>query len=168
MWKLISGLKFIKEVSDLLKKIICTLLLVLASLSFSVNVSAAERYQWITSTDFVTISYDTTSIKYYSTPVKMVGVWVSWNYTEEGAKKFLEHNRAQGRYKTAKWDDFSYILEHNLISKNSLKFLESFYYDVNGNVINSTPFNENAKWNSIVPDSLGEEIRNKFRGFLDS
>lgn len=154
--------------SNLLKRIICTLLLVLVSFGFSVNVSATNRYQWITSTDSITVSYDTQSSKYYSEHGKVVDAWISWKFTKDGARKYIKNGRTNELFQEAKWDDFSYILEHNLISKNSLKILESVYYDVNGNVINSTPFNENAKWNSIVPGSLGEEIRNKFSGFLDS
>ena len=160
--------KLITGVSDLFKRIVCTLLLVLVSFGFSVNASAANRFQWIMSTDYVTISYDTQSIKYLSTPSKIVDVWVSWNYTEEGARKFLEHNRAQGRYKTEKWDDFSFYLEHLLISKTASKFLGAIIYDVNGNVIEQSPYGENEEWGDFVPGSNGEAIRNKFSGFLDS
>ena len=144
------------------------MLLMFASFGFSMNVSAAGRYQWITSTDSVTISYDTQSSKYYSEHGKVVDAWILWKFTEYGARKYIKDGRTNGLFKEANWDGFSYYLHHILISKNSLKILESVYYDVNGNVINSTPFDENAKWNSIVPGSLGEEIRNKFSGFLDS
>ena len=168
MWKLISGLKFIKEVSDLLKKIICTLLLALFSFGFSVNVSAAERYQWITSNDSVTLSYDTRSVEYYSTPVKTVDVWILWEYTPEGARKYVEYNRANGIDKEAKWDNFSFCKFHMLISKKSLKLLNQVYYDVDNNVIYSASFDENTKWRSIVPDTMGENIYSKFIGFLNS
>ena len=164
MWKLIYILKLITGVSDLLKRIICTLLLALFSFGFSLNVSATNRYQWITSTDSETISYDTKSVTYYSTNGKVVDVWVLWEFTDEGARKFVESLRFQ----EAKWDNFSYDLEHYLISKNSQKLLKIVYYDVNGNVIKSSDFSQITKWKSIVPDSIFEAVRDKFTSFLDS
>ena len=59
-------------------------------------------------------------------------------------------------------------LEHYLISKNSQKLLKSVYYDVNGNVINSSDFSQITKWKSIVPGSILEAVRDKFTSFLDS
>lgn len=152
----------------MLKRIFCTLLLVLVSFSFSVNVSATNRYQWITSTDSATISYDTKSIRYYSTNGKVIDVWLSWEYTEDGARKLIENNRAKGLCEEEKWNNFSHNLDHWLLSKDSYKFLESVYYDVNGYVIYSTPYNQYAESNHFVPGSIGEEIRDKFKSFLDS
>ena len=121
------------------------MLLVFASFGFSVNVSAANRFQWITSTDFVTISYDTQSVKYYSEHGKVVDVWTSWEYTDNGARKWVKEARAMEIFQNIKWDNFSRYLKHELMSKNSSKLLEIVYYDVNGNVIESIPFDENAK-----------------------
>ena len=154
--------------SDLLKRIICTLLLALFSFGFSVNVSAAERWQWIASTDFITVSYDTQSVRYSSTPFKTVEVWVSWEYTEEGAKQEIADGRKRGKYQAEKWNDFSFCMDHMLISKNSQKGLDYIYYDVNGNVLKSVTHDPNSKWKSLVPNTIGEQIRNKFSGFLDS
>ena len=141
------------------------MLLVFASFGFSVNVSATNRYQWIASTDSVTISYDTQSVEYSSTPVKTVDVWILWKFTKDGAR-----NRVNNRtiYQGAKWDNFSYYLEHDLVSKNSLIPLEIVYYDVDGKVIKSTIFDPNDKGLSIVPNSLAEKMRDKFIGFFNS
>ena len=168
MWKLISGLKFIKEVSDLLKKIICTLLLALFSFGFSVNVSAAERFQWITSTDSITVSYDTQSSKYYSEHGKVVDAWISWKFTKDGARKYIKNGRTNELFQEAKWDDFSFFLAHTLISKNSQKLLKIIYYDVNGNVIDSSTFGQFDRWDDFSPGSLGEDIRDKFIVFFNS
>ena len=169
MWKLIYILKLITGVSNLFKRIICALLLVLVSFGFSLNVSASERYQWITSTDSVTVSYDTQSVKYYnSTDGKIVDVWVMFYYTEDGAKKWVNNNRTKGICQEEKWDNFSFYLEHELVSKNSFKLLEEVAYNVNGKNIYSRPFNNNAKWNDIVHGSIVDEIHNKFIGFLNS
>lgn len=154
--------------SDLFKRIVCTLLLVLVSFGFSLNASATNRFQWIMSTDYVTISYDTRSVKYYSAHGKVVDVWTSWNYTEDGASKYVEGGRTTGLFQEAKWDNFSYSLNHMLISKNSYLLLDVIFYDVNSNVIFSLPFNKDTKWTGFVPCSLNEKIRDKFKGFLDS
>jgi len=151
-----------------LKGIIFTLLLSLVSFGFSVNASATNHYQWITSTNFATVSYDTQSVKYNLACGKSVDVWISRNYTEDGARKWVKDNRAKGIYQETKWDNFSFYLEHWLVSKDSYKTLETIYYDVNGNVLSSTPFDKNAQWENIVPSSKGEEIRNNFVGFLKS
>ena len=152
----------------MLKRIICTLLLALVSFGFSVNVSAAERYQWITSTDSITVSYDTQSVKYDSVHGKVVDVWILWKFTNNGASKYVENNRAEGFNKEAKWDNFSFWLAHTLISKNSQKLLEIIYYDVNGKVIDSSAYDPNNRWHDFPPGSTGEKIRDKFIGFFNS
>ena len=152
----------------MLKRIICTLLLVLVSFGFSVNVSASERWQWITSTDSATISYDTQSVNYYSEHGKVVDVWTIWAYTKGGARQCVKTSRANGIFQEAKWDNFSYYLRHELISKNASKLREIVFYDVNGKVIKSSDFSQMAKWESIVPGSILEAVRDKFTSFLDS
>ena len=165
---LLYRLKFITGVSNLFKRIICTILLVLVSFGFSVNVSAAKRYQWITSTASVTISYDTRSVKYYSEHGKVVDAWILWKFTKAGARKYIKNRRTNELSQEAKWDNFSFFLAHTLISKNSQKLLKIIYYDVNGNVIDSSTFGQFDRWDDFSPGSLGEDIRDKFIVFLNS
>lgn len=151
----------------MLKRIICTFLLFLLGLGISTPASAADRYKWITSTDKVTISYDTQTVHYNSTNGKTVDVWIIWQYTEDGAKDFVGDMRAKGLCQESKWDNFSYDLNHYLVSKNSFAITESISYDHNGRVLFSYT-KEYPKWNTIPPNTIGEAIRDVFNGFLKS
>lgn len=159
----------------MLKRIVCTLLLVLVSCGCSrntPNISVPERFIWITSTSDVNVYYDPQTIIYPSdynngisesfSPDYKIPLWISWNYTKDGARKKVKDNRAKGLWKEAKWDNFSYILEHQVISKNLYKSHEIIYYNVNGNVIDSKTYDQNTKWQSIVPGTIEEVIRDKF------
>lgn len=152
----------------MLKKLSCILLLVLFSLGFSVNAQASDRFQWITSTDNMTLSYDTKSIMYNSTDGKIIDLWLKSDYTEEGAKKEIREQRMKGLWQEAKYDSFSHTLTHILISKKSTKFLEVYHYDVSGNVLFSFDMSPYSNWTSIVPASLMEAIRDKFNIFFAS
>ena len=149
---------------SLLKRIICTLLLVLLGFGISVNASAADRYKWIWSTDGVTLSYDTQSFQYDSYR-KTVDVWVLWQYTEDGARKEISDNRADGYMKDAKWDNYSYSIIHYVISKNSFKRLGSYSYDWSNKLLEAYN-NKNPEWQDVVPDTMIEAIRDTFIDFL--
>ena len=142
------------------------LLLVLLGFGISANASAADRYKWITSNDEVTILYDVQSIRFDSTYGKTVDVWYLWQYNDEGARNKVERLRKKGVCQENKWDNFSYILEHDILnSNNQYKTLECVYYDAQGNVLHSLK-NTYPEWQSVVPGSLGELTYNAFAVFL--
>lgn len=149
----------------MLKKIICTLLLVFLGFGVSVNASAADRYQWIASTDEVTISYDTQTIRYNSNYDKTVDVWVLWKYTEVGARELVEGCRKDGLWKESKWDNFAYVTDHKLYTRDASKTLLSIYYDNTGKVLHSHS-DKYPEWYTIAPNTLGEAIKDTFIGFL--
>ena len=151
----------------MLKKIICTFLLIILVLGISAQTSAADRYKWITSTDKVTISYDTQTVRYNSNYGKTVDVWILWDYTPAGAADWVNQNRQNGYWEEAKWDKFSYSKDHWMIAKGSIKVMTVVNYDVDGNVLSSYTY-QNPNWGDVVPGSVGEAICNTFIGFLKS
>ena len=150
----------------MLKRIICIFLLIFLGFGFSLNASAADRYQWITSTDKMTLSYDTQSVQYDSYS-KTVDVWIVWQYTEAGAKDYIEDMRASGVCQESKWDKFSHSKERWLLSKNQFKIIGAVDYDVDGKVLYSST-DKYAKWNDIAPDTFAEAVRDQFILFIKS
>ena len=149
----------------MLKRIISIVLLVFVTFGVLVNASAANRYQRIASNNELTVLYDTKSVEYHSNDGKTVDVWIMWQYTEDGARKFVKGNREDGYWLEKKWDKFSYSKQRWVLSKDSYKLLQFVNYDVNDNVLNSYT-NQNAEWRYFTPDTMGEAVHETFIWFL--
>ena len=149
------------------KRIVCFLMLWFIMFCIPINVSATERYKWIKSTDMITLSYDTQTVKCVTNEDKTVDVWILLKYTTDGAGQVIEENRANGGFHGVKWDNFSYIQEHLMFnSKRQCKLLKYLYSDTNSSVIESYTFPE-PKWEDVVPGSVGEDVYNTFYVFLE-
>ena len=151
----------------MLKRLIYIVLLVFVTFGVSANASAENRFKWITSSDTMTVSYDTQTVRYNSNYGKTVDVWILWQFTEAGAREAIEELRKEGVAQDSKWDNFSHQMLHYSLNANyKSRINEMAYYDHEGKLLDSFTFKQ--EWNNIVPRTLNEEIYNTFAGFLKS
>lgn len=146
----------------MLKRIICTLLLVLLVFGILANASAADRFQWIYSDDTTTYKID--SLRFIVTNDEN-GVyfesWIMFDYNAEGVAKWANIRKGNG-LTTKGYENLDFSLRHTIyaISKDyriMSKDLYSADYAFDGSVLDSWTFHD-SKYIDLVPQSTGEAI----------
>ena len=144
----------------MMKKFITNLVLVCIMLLGFTSVSSAANWQWITSTDDTTYSFDTTSIidKSYKISNTEYGnlvysVWTKTEYTDAKGEELA----AQLNYnKPIKYS----LSEREFDHKNKATRTNAMHiYTKDGTRIESVPsYILGSSFESIIPDSIGEVI----------
>lgn len=91
----------------------------------------------------------------------VVQVWVKRVLTDEGEKAFIQDRRNNG-LPTEGWNrlkHFTSLYEIDCKEKNG-RVLSVVIYDKDGKVVYSSSFGQ-PKWESMVPDSIGDTFRKK-------
>jgi len=129
-------------------------------LIFTSQCFAADRYIWIDSSDEITFSFDSQTIKfstnYYNGQVdySKMEVWIQSVYNDSGKEKIKnKHQDIKGI------ENFSYTLSKSIfdIKNHRVKDAAVFWYDKNGNVIFKYT-NQYDTWEDVLPETYGESI----------
>jgi len=146
----------------MMKKVLAVLYLVCMMFFGFTNISSAANWQWITSTDDSTYSFDTTSLKDKSikTPTPeysqlVYSVWIKCEYTDAKGEELaaqLNYNRPIKYYLSEREYDY----------KNKATRINTMHiYAKDGTRIDSVPsYLLGSSFESIIPDSIGEIIYN--------
>lgn len=135
---------FINNIKKILS--VFTFLILLFALS---TAYAADRWQWITSTDDTTYSYDTTSIK--GSYDNSYLVWLRLDYTEEeGQRQMKAFNYSEpSSYSLAQ---FEFDYKHT-----RTRLVSHYVYSNAGKMISSNDYSY-ANWKTIAPDTIMEHV----------
>lgn len=132
-----------------MKKIITTLLFCLTVLIIAPMTYAAD-WQWISSTDVMTVSFDKDSIR--KSEHNKYFAWVKYEYIEsEGAKKSDELKLTEPLYYQLVRFEFDYKNE-------SLGVKSIILYSKIGTVLKQHTYQFYYDFHPIIPGSIGEEI----------
>ena len=131
-----------------MRKLFSILFFLILFFAFS-NTYAADRWQWITSTDNTTYSYDTTSIKRSYDNNYLV--WIRMDYTnEEGEREMKDfHFSEPVSYSLARFE-FDYKHDRERIVSIYV------YSKARKAILNYTYPCDN--WQTIAPDSISESL----------
>lgn len=165
-----------------------TFFILILLLFASTNTYASDRYKWIYSDDNTGYFFDVKTIKYATDyngnpDVTKIDVWIKTIYTESGKQQVINQRSNYG-LTTNGFDQLSYALTHYVFQNNKRMFLEYYYYDFDGNILESY-YNQQAKsltemnnflnhsissqyygqWDNIVPGSIGETIKDAVWNF---
>lgn len=144
----------------MMRKILTTLFLVCILVFSFTSVSSAANWQWITSTDDTTISYDTTSIidKSYKISNAEYGnlvysVWTKSEYTDAKGEELAAQLNFNQPIKYS-------LIEREFDYKNKATRINAMHiYTKDGTRIESVPsYILGSSFESIIPDSTGEVI----------
>ena len=146
----------------MMRKILVSLFLVFIMVFGFASVSSAANWQWITSTDDTTYSFDTTSLKDKSTKTLnpeysqfIYSVWIKCEYTDaKGEELAAQLNFNKPIKYTLSEREFDY---KNKATKTNAMHI----YAKDGTRIDSVPsYLLGSSFESIIPDSVGEVIYN--------
>ena len=140
----------------MMRKFIASLFLVCVMVLGLTNVSSAANWQWITSTDDATISFDTASIKNNSNPAYsqwVYSAWIKWTYVDSEGEKMAE------KYNFKKPVAYSLVEEHFDYKNKGILIKFVYYYDNEGKILFGSPTYETT-FQPVIPDSIGEVIYN--------
>ena len=146
----------------MLKRIICTFLLVFLGFGISLNGSAADRFQWIHSTDTTTFKID--SLRFIITNDERWVYFDSWiisDYNDQGAANWT-NIRKENNMTTKGYENLDCTLKHTIyaISKDYRIMSKDLYYAdyaFDGSVLDSWTFRD-SKFIDTVPKSIGETV----------
>ena len=143
-----------------MKKFFTGLFLVCILVLGFTNISSAANWQWITSTDTATVSFDTTSIKNNSTNNSnpaysqlVYSAWIKWTYVDSEGEKMAE------KFNFKKPIAYSLVEEHFDYKNKGILIKFFYYYDNEGKVLFGSPTYETT-FQPVIPDSIGEVIYN--------
>lgn len=145
-----------------MKRIICIILLVFVTFGVSLNASAADRFQWIHSTDTTTYKID--SLRFIVTHDEnwvYFDSWIILDYNAQGAANWI-NIRKENNLTTKGYENLDHTLEHIIyaISKDYRIMSKDLYfadYAFDGSVLDSWTF-RNSKFIDAVPKSTGEAV----------
>ena len=146
----------------MMKKILTSLFLVCIMVFGFTNVSSAANWQWITSTDDTTVSFDTTSIIDKSIKISnteyincIYSVWIKFEFTDtEGDTMAQKYNFEKSVALQLVEMEFDY-------KNRGSRIKSSHIYAKDGTRIDSVPsYLLGSSFESIIPDSIGEIIYN--------
>lgn len=136
---------------DLSMKKIITTYIIFFAVFILVPITYAADWQWICSTDVMTVSFDKDSIR--KSERNKYFVWIKSEYTEsEGVKRSKDFKLAEPiSYALVRWEvDYK---------NESSRIQSSVIYDKNGaSLANFTDEYSLIRFKPIVPGSIGEEI----------
>lgn len=144
----------------MVKKNLTSLLLICAIVFSFTSVSSAASWQWITSTDDTTVSFDTTSImdKSIKYPIPefskfIYSVWVKSEYTDSRGE---EISKQYNYDKTVGFD----LNEFEFDYKNKgIRAKSRHTYAKDGSFLGSHPsYTFSLEFVSLIPGSVGETI----------
>lgn len=134
------------------KLLTCLFLICIMLFGFS-SVSSAANWQWITSTEKITISFDPSRIREKDRDA--YSVWVKNEYSSYYGKEFAE------TYKLKKPVSYNLLLFEFSYKSEGYRVLSCLFYADDGSIIDS--YNRNpvlTNFEPIIPDSVGEDIFN--------
>lgn len=136
---------------------------------------AAERYQWITSTDTHGYWFDTQTVKFShysmsrswssSANKDMIDCWIMIRYNQGGINEEIA-KREEIQLSPAGYEKLSHTMQHWLINNKTreMAIIDLADYDTNGKILDSASFPISP--NTIIPDSIGEGIANAVTAFV--
>lgn len=145
-----------------LKRIVCTLLLVLVTFGISLSASAEERFQWLFSSDTITFKIDSLrlivtgdeNILYFDT-------WIRWDYNTQGVTNLIDL-RKKNNLPTKGYENLAYSLKHEMYSagKDGRVMSKALYYAdyaFDGSLLDSFSF-YGSRFEDVIPNSVGEQL----------
>lgn len=142
-----------------MRKLIICILFCLILMPFQATF-AAERYQWLHSTDTIGFFFDTQTLKFGSTGdgktnYSILDVWIKDVYNSEGVNDRIKY-REKYSLTVEGWENLDYELHHYQFNTKTKQIRSIGYaaYSKKGIVLESTDYK--GDWNDIFPDSYGE------------
>ncbi|NLH46368.1 MAG: hypothetical protein GX451_09620 [Acholeplasmataceae bacterium] len=144
----------------MMRKILASLFLVCIMMFGFASVSSAANWQWITSTDDTTVSFDTTSIIDKSIKISnteyincIYSVWIKFEFTDtEGDTMAQKYNFEKSVALQLVEMEFDY-------KNRGSRIKSSHIYAKDGSLLDSMPsYMVKTSFDSIIPGSGGEAI----------
>lgn len=151
-------------------RLTCLILATITMLFFtfySEQVSAQERFIWISSDELRGYYFDTDSIAFLNKPdstvdKNIVNVWVKTCYTPAGIEDEI-YSKRQRNLSTQGYQSLDLTMAHWQIdlSQKRLKLIERIDYTKSGDIlVNFIVPIYMQRWDNVVPETAGEDIWN--------
>jgi len=145
---------------------VCLLLLLCTQISF-----AGERYKWLDSSETTTYSFDTETIMFAkkwdnTVDTSIIDVWFKLTYNEAGVNEEIALTKKAG-LSTDGWEKLQQVKDHYQfnIKISQFKLLESYFYDINGNVLYKE-IDKSSNWNNVIPGTYSESLLKGLKAYV--